>query len=149
MVLYKNLLVRVETSFENARMESFGKAYARCQEDFDTLLHGSLSDLDPVLASLQHLFADFERRVTLMEDVRSIGRGAAETSPAGVHREMVASSEQSDKIHFTVAALGRVNQGARVVSTRVATVHKPAPPGAGHERHSPPWRGRRLSYLIC
>lgn len=111
-------------------MGSFRRAHARCQKDFDALLHDRLSDLDLVLTRVQHFVFDIERCVTLIENVRSRQEGAAKISPAGTHRLAVAMSEHSKKIRSTVATLGREDQEAREVSVRVDTLHMPAPPGA-------------------
>lgn len=111
-------------------MESFRKAYARCQKDLDALLHDRLSDLDLVLTRVQHLVIDIERCVTLIENVRSRQERVAKISPAGMHRLAVASSKHSKQIRSAVAALDRVDQEAREVSVRVDTLHMPAPPSA-------------------
>lgn len=80
---------------------------------FDAHLQYRLSDLNPLLKRLQQLVADVERRVTLIENVRSFQGGAGFTSPAGVHRQTVASSEQLDKIRISIAALSRGSQDAK------------------------------------
>lgn len=45
--LYREFLQGVENMVENARLESFREAYARCCDDFEAVSHDRLSDLEP------------------------------------------------------------------------------------------------------
>lgn len=58
------------------------------------------------------MVADAERRVTLLENVRSCREGAAAMNPVGVHHPAGASNAQSDRLRSTVAALNGVDQEA-------------------------------------
>lgn len=108
--LYREFLQGVENMVKNARLESFGEAYARCRDDFEAVLHDRLSDLEPELTRLKHSVANVECRVILLDNVRSCRGGAAVVSPVGVHQPADAPSAQSDRIHWGVAALGRVGK---------------------------------------
>lgn len=69
-VLYRKLLRRMETVSHANRMESFGGADVRCRQDFVSLPKGRPKDLDSALTQPEHVVADVEHRVTLMERVR-------------------------------------------------------------------------------
>lgn len=70
-VLYLKLLCRVDTICDANQIESFKEAYVPCPQDFESLLESPLEDLHSALRRLEHLIADVERRVTLIERVRS------------------------------------------------------------------------------
>lgn len=100
----------MDTTLEASHVESFKEAYAKCQEGCNAFVHDIelLADLNPLLAYVQHLITDVERRVTLLENVRSRRKGAPVTDPIGMHRQPAASSEKLDKIRSTVVAIGRL-----------------------------------------
>lgn len=122
----------MDTTLEALHLESFKGAYAKCQKGCNAFVHDIelLADLNPSLVYVQHLITDVERSVTLQENVRSRRNGAPVTDPTGMHRQPAASSEKLDKIRFNVAAIGRLYQETKDVSTRVDIVEVPAPQGA-------------------
>lgn len=52
---------------ETVRLESIGKANARCPEEFENRLQENLSDLEPARTRLKHLLANVEHCVTLLK----------------------------------------------------------------------------------
>lgn len=59
---------------------------------------------------MEHLIADAECRLLLLEALCSRRGGAAVSSPTGVLRPMAASTGQYDPIRFAFMALGHIDQ---------------------------------------
>lgn len=87
----------------------------------------SLSDLEKAFTRLEPPVADVERRVELLENVRSRRGGAVVMSPIGVHQPAGGSSAQLDRVCSAAAVLGRVDQDTESASVQDGGTSIPPP----------------------
>lgn len=106
---------------EQARLESFGEASARCREDFEALLHDRLDDLEPALTWLGVLVADVELLVTPLAQVRCRRVINMVTSL------VTATSLLSNRARFAVAALSCARKRPESPLLRQGGLTIPAP----------------------